>query len=149
MLFFCLLATILNCKKEKKEVSIDSFMVGKWEASFVRIHFPTHKASDSTHIIKEVFNEKSTRVPQSEYFKNGTFNSWFLDKEGKQQDFTSGKWSIKNDTLFATYFYLGKEISPKYRVNNAKKAIKISSIYDWDNDGKNDDTFYMVAKSID
>ena len=148
-LFFSICFLLINCKSEKKEVIINSFMVGKWQTKSISIKFPTHKSSDSTHVMREVFTQTSDKLPQSEYFNNGTFNAWFLDINDEKLEMTSGKWSIQNDTLFTMYTYLGKEISPQYTVKESKGTLKLSSIYDWDEDGVKDDVLYMISKKID
>ena len=123
-------------------------MIGKWQTTYLKIDFKTFNKSDSLYIMEDKFDNNPERIAQSEYSKDGTFQAWFLDREGKQQGLTSGKWTTSNDTLFTSYFYLGKDVKAIYKVKKTEAGFEATSLYDWDNDNEFDDSLLMKTKRI-
>lgn len=144
------LLLLSQCKKNQK-TQPDPFIVGKWQTSFVRLDYPSYRGSDSAHYFVDRFQKGTERFAQSEYFPDGTFKAWFVDKDGNKQDETTGTWSLHKDSLSTSYFYLGKQMSPVYRIKEYKnkKGFKATSIFDWDGDGESDDQIIMRTDKLD
>lgn len=136
---------LLNCETNAE---LDDYMVGKWQTDYLKINFKTFNQSDTLHVMEDKFDNNPERIAQSEYFKDGTFNAWFLDRGGEQQGLTNGTWKTSNDTLFTSYSYLGKNVKAIYKVKMIEKGFEASSLYDWDNDGEFDDELLMITKRI-
>lgn len=138
-----------QCNQAKKEASLKNHMIGKWQTTYLKIDFNTYNSSDSTFVMEDKFDNNPERIAQSEYYEDGTFKAWFLDRNKSQQGLTSGKWSASNDTLFTSYFYLGKDVKALYKVLKIDNGFKATSKYDWDNDGEQDDLLIMKTKRIE
>ena len=109
---------------------------------------PTANKSDSLKVIEDRFDHDPERIAQSQYFIDGTFSAWFLTKEGKQVDRTTGKWSMKKDSLFVDFVYGWKTVTVGYKIIPIENGFKGISKYDWDNDGEYDDLLTMKTKMI-
>ena len=146
--FFILIFSITliyACQKK----SMDEFdMVNKWQTTYLKVEMPTASKSDSLKVIEDRFDNNPERVAQSQYFADGTFSAWFLTKEGKQVDRTTGKWSMKEDTLFVDFVYGWKTVTVGYKIIPIENGFKGISKYDWDNDGEYDDLLTMKTKMI-
>ena len=145
ILIFGMLFVTCN-QKEKKNLS--DYMVGNWETTYLKIKMPTVNKTDSTSVFEDNFTNPNTGRAQSSYKKDGTFSAWFKQPNGNKVDETNGKWKTKNDSLFINYIYLGKQVKAWYKIKQLKNGFKGTSISDWDNDGKFDDTLIMKTKKI-
>jgi len=136
---------ITACQKK----SMDKFdMVNKWQTTYLKVEMPTANKSDSLKVVEDRFDHNPERIAQSQYFMDGTFSAWFLTKEGKQVDRTTGKWSMKKDSLFVDFVYGWKTVTVGYKIIPIENGFKGISKYDWDNDGEYDDLLTMKTKMI-
>lgn len=139
---------VLSSCQTSNDNRLKEYMIGRWQTEYIKVEFETYNASDSTFVMEDRFENNPERIAQSEYFYDGTFHAWFLDRNQEKQGETSGKWSISNDTLFTSYFYLGKDVKATYKLTTNEGGFEAISLYDWDNDGKNDDLLLMKTKRI-
>ena len=146
--FFLLIFSIMLITACQKK-SMDKFdMVNKWQTTYLKVEMPTANKSDSLKVIEDRFDHDPERIAQSQYFIDGTVSSWFLTKEGKQVDRTTGKWSMKKDSLFVDFVYGWKTVTVGYKIIPIENGFKGISKYDWDNDGEYDDLLTMKTKMI-
>mgnify|MGYP000362634073 CR=1 FL=1 len=134
------------CKKEK--TSLQDFMVNSWETTYLKLEMPTYQNSDSTQVYEDSFDNNPERVARSTYHKDGTFVAWFVTNKGETISDSEGNWKAKGDSLFVDFFYNGKQVKTKYFITKTKEGFKGINVYDWDDDGKEDDTLIMKTKSI-
>ena len=145
---FILLFGILFVACKQKEKNLSDYMIGNWETTHIKIKMVTVNKTDSTSVFQDDFSKPNSGKAQSSYKKDGTFSAWFKQPNGEKVDETNGKWKTKNDSLFIDYFYLGKQVQAWYKIQQIENGFKGTSIYDWDNDGKSDDTLIMTTKKI-
>lgn len=145
------------CKQEKKEKVIETtaskpllknFIVGSWQTTYLKITYPTANDTDSTSVFEDDFSKPTAGKAQSTYNNDGTFTAWFIQPDGKKVGETTGKWSTKGDSLLVDYPYLGNQVKAWYTIKQTEKGFNGTSIFDWDNDGENDDTLIMKTKRI-
>lgn len=137
------------CKQEKKEPTLQDYMVGNWETSYIKIEYLTANETDSTSVFEDDFSKPNSGKAQSSYKNDGTFSAWFLQPDGKKVGETDGKWKTKGDSLFIDYPYLGKQVQAWYAIKQTKEGFEGTVIYDWDEDGEKDDTLFMKSKRIE
>lgn len=146
--FFLLIFSMMLITACQKK-SMDKFdMVNKWQTTYLKVEMPTANKSDSLKVIEDRFDRDPERIAQSQYFTDGTFSAWFLTKEGKQVNRTTGKWSMKKDSLFVDFVYGWKTVTVGYKIIPIENGFKGISKYDWDNDGEYDDLLTMKTKMI-
>lgn len=139
------LVTISACKKN----AMDSFnMVNKWQTTYLKIEMPTANKTDSLRIFEDRFDNNPERIAQSQYFPDGTFSAWFLTREGKKVDRTTGKWTMKKDTLYVDFVYGWRTVKVGYKIIPTENGFRGISKYDWDNDGELDDLLTMETKIL-
>ncbi|MGY0407369.1 MAG: hypothetical protein ACWIPJ_03295 [Polaribacter sp.] len=131
-----------------KEISVQEYMVGSWQTTYLKMEMPTYQTSDSLEIYEDKFENNSTIVTQSKYNKDGTFSTWFINKKGTHSANADGKWNVKGDSLFVSFFYNGKTMNVTYHITPTNHGFTGKSTYDWDNDGSLDDTLIMKTKRI-
>lgn len=135
------------CKQQKKS-SLQDYMVGNWETSYIKIIYSTYQKADSTFVFEDNFSKPNTGRAQSTYKKDGTFSAWFLQADKTKTGETQGTWKVKGDSLLVKYPYLGKQVEAWYFIKQTDTGFKGTVIYDWDNDGKQDDTLIMKTKRL-
>lgn len=136
---------IVACKKEQ---SLHNFMVDSWQTTYLKIEMPTVNKTDSLAVYEDKFENNPERIAQSNYFEDGTFSAWFINKKGIKDSKTNGTWAVNKDTLHIAYFYLGRNVKVDYKVTKTSKGFNAISLYDWDDDGEKDDTLLMKTKRI-
>lgn len=136
----------VTCTKEK---SFEDFMVDSWQTTYLKIDYNTFQKSDSTHVYEDKFENKPELVAQSNYKKDGTFSSWFLNKKGEKISESNGTWSVKQDSLFVEFFYNNRDMKVGYRLKETEQGFIAKSKFDWDEDGEADDMLTMKTKRID
>ena len=145
LVFVALGMLFASCKKEK---SLQNYMVNSWETTYLKIEMPTFQNSDSTSVFEDRFQNNPPQRAQSEYKSDGTFEAWFVDKEGNKKGTSPGTWSVKGDTLHIEYFYGGRDVKVNYHIQKTATGFKGTSKYDWDEDGNYDDLLIMETKKI-
>lgn len=140
-----LLLVVFSCKKESE---LHKYMINKWQTTHIKIVMPTYTNSDSTSVNKEDFTSKMATVPQSEYYKDGTYKSWYLSPNGGRIGEISGNWSADDTNLYLDYTFADNPVHVSYKVTKTNEGFKAVSINDWDFDGVKDDTLHMKAKYI-
>lgn len=143
IIFFGIL--IVACKKEK---SLKEYMTDSWQTTYLKLEMPTYEKSDSLEIYEDKFDNNPELIAQSKYNTDGTFNAWFLNKEGKKVSNSDGKWNVENDSLFVAFFYNGRDIKVGYHITKTTEGFLGKSAFDWDNDGEFDDFLTMKTKRI-
>jgi len=135
----------VSCSHEK---SIKEYMVDSWETSYLKIEMSTFQKSDSTFVFEDDFKNNPPRRAQSKYNKDGTFSAWFINPEGEKKEESTGKWKVKNDSLYIEYFYGGRDVKVSYHIKKTAEGFIGKSKFDWDNDGSFDDFLTMKTKRI-
>lgn len=143
ILFFGIL--IVACTKEK---SLETYMTDSWQTTYLKIEMPTYEKSDSLYVFEDKFDKQPQLIAQSVYHKDGTFNAWFINKEGEKISESDGNWSVKNDSLFVDFSYNNRDIQVGYHIEKTEEGFLGKSIFDWDNDGAFDDFLTMKTKRI-
>ena len=144
----CFFFLLLSCQKQTQQQSLDKFMVGKWETTYLKIEFETFNKSDSSFVYEDKFDNNPERIAQSNYMNNGMFQAWFLDTLRQQQGLTKGVWQTKGDSLLTSYYYINRNVRPEYKIKQTENGFEGFSKYDWDNDGEFDDVLWMITKRI-
>ncbi len=144
-LIFVLGILIAACTNEK---SLQEYMTGSWQTTYLKIKMPTYQKSDALEIYEDKFDKNPTLIAQSTYNADGTFNAWFINKKGEKVSETDGKWSTEKDSLFVAFFYNDKEIKVSYHITKTDEGFLGKSTNDWDNDGEFDDFLIMKTKRI-
>lgn len=135
----------VSCKKEQ---TMQEYLTDSWQTSYLKIEMPTASNTDSLSVYEDKFDNNPDRIAQSKYNADGTFSAWFINKEGVKDSESTGTWSVLNDTLHIAYFYLGRNVVVNYKITKTNEGFDAESIYDWDDDGENDDTLLMKTKRI-
>lgn len=146
VIFLFALYCFSGCKNNSEY--LQNFLQNKWETTFIEIKMPTHNQSDSLFIYKDNFEKEGAVKAQSIYHNDFTFESWYMLPNGRKHGQTNGKWSINGSILTVRYFYGSRQINAEYSIKTTKYGFKAKSVYDWDNDGEQDDTLFMQAKQI-
>ena len=79
-------------QKEVQENSLNTYMVGTWETSYIKIEYPTYQKADSSFVFEDDFSKPNTGRAQSEYKNDGTFTAWFKQPDGSKVGETGGNW---------------------------------------------------------
>jgi len=149
ILFLAILILLYSC--ENKDETLQVNMIGGWETTLLKIEYKTYNGEISDFVYEDKFQNNPPRRAQSKYYPDGTFEAWFVDPNNERiGEKTNGTWKTSKDSLFTSYFYLGKQIDAKYVVKDmdAYKSFKAFSLFDWDDDGYADDLLTMEAKRI-
>lgn len=123
-------------------------MVNSWETTYLKIEMPTVNKTDSLQVYEDKFENNTNVLAQSKYNTDGTFSAWFINKENKKINESSGTWFIKDDSLHISYFYNGRNVAVSYAITPNENGFVGTSKYDWDNDGEFDDLLTMKTKVI-
>ncbi len=134
--------------KTFQKKSLNQYMVGIWETSYIKIEYPTYQKSDTSHVFEDDFSKPNTGRAQSEYKKDGTFMAWFKQPNGSKVGETGGNWKTKGDSLYVDYTYLGKQVQTWYIITQTKEGFTGKVIYDWDDDKEFDDILLMKSKKL-
>ena len=134
-----------SCSQEK---STEEYLIDSWETTYLKIDMPTYQNSDSTFVFEDKFLNNPPRRAQSKYNKDGTFSAWFINQKGEKQGESSGKWKVKNDSLFVEFFYDGRDVKVGYLIERTTEGFVGKCKYDWDVDGEFDDVLLMKTKRI-
>lgn len=146
IIFILFLGTlIVACKKEK---SLEEYMTDSWQTTYLKLEMPTYEKSDSLYVFEDKFDKNPELIAQSIYHKDGTFNAWFINKEGEKISESDGNWSVKNDSLFVDFSYNNRDIKVGYYIEKTAEGFLGKSTFDWDNDGALDDFLTMKTKRI-
>lgn len=145
LFFLAFILIILSCKKKD---TLQEYMIGSWETTYIRIEMPTFMKSDSTNIFEDTFDNNPTRIVQSTYNKDGSFSTWSLNQEKKKYGESKGTWNIKGDSLYIEFFYDGRNVKEAYQIQKIENGFQGKSKYDWDNDGEFDDNLLMKTKKL-
>jgi len=135
----------VSCSEEK---SLEEYMIDSWETTYLKIEMPTYKKSDSLFVFEDTFQNNPPRRAQSKYNKDGTFSAWFVNLKGEKKGESTGKWNVKNDSLFIEFFYGGRDVKVSYQIEKTTEGFQGTSKYDWDVDGEFDDQLIMKTKRI-
>lgn len=135
----------VSCSQEK---STKEYLIDSWETTYLKIDMPTYKNSDSTVVFEDDFLNNPSRRAQSKYNKDGTFSAWFINQKGEKQGESTGKWKVKNDSLFVEFFYGGRDVKVGYLIEKTTEGFVGKCKYDWDVDGEFDDVLLMKTKRI-
>lgn len=136
---------IVACKKEK---SLSEFITDSSQTTYLKIEMPTHQKSDSLNVYEDKFDNNPELIAQSKYSADGTFNAWFINKNGEKISESDGIWSVEADSLFIAFFYNNREMKVSYHITKTKEGFLGKSTNDWDNDGDFDDFLIMKTKRI-
>ncbi len=134
-----------SCQKEQ---TLKEYMTDSWQTTYLKIEMPTFQKSDSTNVFEDKFENNPERIAQSSYKKDGTFVAWFLDKDGKRQGDSPGKWKVEGDSLFVAFYYGERDVKVSYHIEKTEEGFVGTSKYDWDKDGEFDDLLVMKTKRI-
>lgn len=143
IIVFGILFASCNPKKTTKE-----FMINSWETTYLKIDMETYQKSDSTFVFEDDFKNNPPRRAQSTYNKDGSFSAWFINPKGEKKEESTGKWNVKNDSLYIEYFYDGRDIKVVYHIEKIENGFIGKSKFDWDQDGDFDDILIMKTKQI-
>jgi len=135
----------VSCSQEK---TTEEYLIDSWETTYLKIDMPTYQKSDSTVVFEDEFLNNPPRRAQSKYHKDGTFSAWFINQKGEKQGGSTGKWKVKNDSLFVEFFYGGRDVKVGYLIEKTTGGFIGKCIYDWDVDGEFDDVLLMRTKRI-
>jgi len=114
----------------------------------MKIEMPTYQKSDSTFVFEDDFKNNPPRRARSTYNADGTFIAWFVNQEDEKQDETSGKWSVRKDSLFIEFYYTGRDIKVGYKIEKTEEGFIGKSTFDWDIDSEFDDFLIMKTKRL-
>lgn len=146
ILFICTFGMlIVACKKEK---SLQEYLKGSWQTTYLKIEMPTYEKSDSLEVFEDKFDKNPELIAQSKYNTDGTFNAWFINDRGEKISESEGKWNVINDSLFVEFFYDNRNMKVSYHITKTTEGFLGISVFDWDNDGTNDDFLTMKTKRI-
>ena len=143
IIFFGIL--IVDCSKEK---SLKEYMTDSWQTSYLKLEMLTYEKSDSLEIYEDKFDNNPELIAQSKYNADGTFNAWFINNKGERISDSKGKWNVKEDSLFVSFFYDGRDMKVSYHITKTDEGFIGKSKFDWDNDGDFDDFLTMKTKRI-
>lgn len=144
--FLAFILIMTGCKKEE---TLQDYMVGAWETTYIKIEMPTFQKSDTANVFEDKFENNPSRIVQSNYKEDGTFSTWSLNREKKKYGESKGTWNIKADSLFIEFFYDGRDVKEAYQIQKIENGFQGKSKYDWDNDGEFDDLLLMKTKRIE
>lgn len=144
---FLMAVLFLSCSSPKKN-KLKNFMIGSWQTEYMRIEMPTADNTDSLSVYEERFSKRNVYKAQAAYNKNGTFLAWYRSYKGEKSAETFGDWHVKGDSLYVDYFYHGKQVKAWYLIKKTKMGFDGKMVYDWDEDGKFDDTLFVKNKRI-
>jgi hypothetical protein len=136
---------IVACKKEK---SLQEYMTDSWQTTYLKIEMPTYEQSDALKTHEDKFDNDPELIAQSKYNADGTFNAWFINKKKEKVSESDGKWSVKGDSLFVTFFYNKRAMKVSYHITKTEEGFLGKSTNDWDNDGEFDDFLIMKTKRL-
>lgn len=136
---------IVACKKEK---SLETYMIASWQTTYLKLEMPTYEKSDSLYVFEDKFDKDPALIARSVYHKDGTFDAWFVNKEGEKISESDGNWFVKNDSLFVDFTYNNQNIKVGYHIEKTSEGFLGKSVFDWDNDGAFDDFLTMKTKRI-
>lgn len=131
----------------KTEPNLQKYMIATWETTYIKIIMPNSN-TDKSRIYEDDFSKPNSTKAQSTYYKNGNFEAWYLTADGEKKGLTTGKWYCVKDTLRVNYIHNKRTINASYKIEKTKEGFKATSIYDWSNNGINNDTLYMRSKKI-
>lgn len=145
-----LMVLLSGCTAPEKE-SLKEYVVGSWETAYMKVVIPTLNNTDSVSVLEYDYNKLELGKTKTNYLKDGTFVSWFQLSNGEKAGNVKGKWTTKKDTLLLDFYTLGKQIQVKvgYLITKTPEGFNGKSIYDYDKDGKLDDTLFVKEKRID
>jgi len=143
--FFLFVVLFVSCSQEK---STKEYLIDSWETTYLKIDMPTYQNSDSTVVFEDKFLNNPPRRAQSKYNKDGTFSAWFINQKGEKQGASTGKWKVRNDSLFVEFFYGGRDVEVGYLIEKTTEGFVGKCKYDWDVDGEFDDVLLMKTKRI-
>ena len=147
--FFLILAVFgilfVTCKQEEP---LKSYMTQSWETTYLKIEMPTVHKTDSLEVYEDKFDNNPELIAQSKYKEDGTFSAWFINNKGERISESEGKWKVKNDSLYVSFFFGGKDMNIRYHLTKTKEGFLGKSKYDWDEDGDFDDLLTMKTKII-
>jgi len=132
----------------KKETTMQEYMVGNWQTKYINLQMPTYQKSDSIHIIEDDFSNENSTLAQSVYKKDSTFTAWYLTPKGEKLSVTTGKWNVKNDSLYIEFTMNNITTKAKYLVEKTEDGFQGKSLDDWDKDGEIDDFLLMKTKRL-
>lgn len=152
-IFLALILSISACKPRLSptEINLKEALIGEWRNVSLHVTHPTHKGSDSTHIIiveKGKWVEKMQMAPiRTHYKKDGTYFSEYRTVADSLFFLSEGTWDVENDSLMMT---IGpKKTRVMYKVELDGKEAKITSRLDFDADGQADDLYVGVQKKYE
>lgn len=140
-----LVALVFSCEKKSK---LHNYMINKWQTTYIKVEMLTYTNSDSTSINEEFFTATNAIVPQSEYYEDGTYKSWYLNPNGGVIGEINGNWTADENNLYLEYEFANNPINITYKVTKTGEGFNAHSINDWDFDGVKDDTLYMKVKRL-
>ena len=129
-------------------LSTKDFMVNSWETTYLKIEMYTVNKTDSLQVYEDKFEGNPDLIAQSKYNKDGTFSTWFINKEGQQVSKASGNWYVVGDSLTVAFTYGGRDTEVSYAITKTDDGFIGKSKYDWDEDGDFDDLLTMKTKRI-
>ncbi|WP_152286896.1 hypothetical protein [Flavicella marina] len=140
---------VVSCASEDEKMT--RYLVGNWETVYVKLEMPTFKRKDTLIEYDIDFaNPHDPRAKQqgksfTTYNVDGTFESWTKKNGYPAGQKTQGNWKATKDSLFYE-FSQGpgkKPFTVAFELEKIEDGFSIKGLQDRDNDGEQDDTFYL------
>lgn len=148
LILLILTTACFSCRNHTHTSTPKNTMLGNWQTTYIQIKMPTHMNSDSLSYMESDFSEPDATIAQSTYLDDGSFEAWYV-VNGKEVGLTKGNWTMQNDSLNISYRQGESEVNAQYFIRFTSEGFYGKSIYDWDQDGIEDDTLIMKSKRIE
>ena len=135
-------------KAETSKVDLKEVLPGTWETKFFQIKMPTHNDSDSTSVFEaseEYWEAKFQVKPYRTYFgPDQKYRTAYRGLQGHLISESRGVWNAFGDTLMM----IQKDGTLQYKLLVEKGQAHFSALLDWDQDGEEDDEYYMIYRLV-
>lgn len=147
------IALVYACQPDKKEaqgplVDLKSALPGTWETKYLQITMPTYQGGDSTNVFEaseEYWEARFLVKPYRTYFSPE--QKYHTVHRGLHDELISesrGMWNTFGDTLLM----VEEGSTIQYKLLIEKGQAHLSALLDWDQDGQEDDEYYMVYRLV-
>lgn len=144
---------IWACQREEQQekattVDLKAALPGTWETKYLQIKMPTHNGSDSTSVFEaseEYWEAKFFVKPYRTFFSpEQKYHTVHRGLQGQVISESRGMWNTFGDTLLM----IEEGSTVQYKLLVEKGQAHFSALLDWDQDGEEDDEYYLVYRLV-
>lgn len=138
-----------SCATEQEKMQ--RYLCGNWEAVYLKLELPSYQGKDT--LVEYDIDFENPHDPRTieqgksftTYNSDGTFKTWTEKNNGIVKSKSKGKWRVTKDSMFYD-FAQGpgkKAVTVAFELKQIEDGYSIMTIQDRDNDGEQDDTYYL------